>query len=91
MLLPLCLAARDSEAHAKADTVDFRRERNRHLAFGMGAHLCPGMYLARAELAIFLEEWLERIPHFRVAPDRPPVTRGGNILAVKSLVLEWPA
>ena len=91
MLLPLCLAGRDDEAHADAQTVDFRRERNRHLAFGTGAHLCPGMYLARVELAIFLEEWLMRIPDFRLAADQPPVTRGGNILAVKSLVLEWAA
>jgi cytochrome P450 len=91
MLLPLCLAGRDGEAHPGAGTVDFRRERNRHLAFGTGAHLCPGMYLARAELAIFLEEWLKHIPDFRVTSDQPPVTRGGNILAVKSLVLEWAA
>jgi cytochrome P450 len=91
MLLPLCLAGRDGDAHADAQAVDFRRERNRHLAFGTGAHLCPGMYLARAELAIFLEEWLKRIPDFHLAPGAPPVTRGGNILAVKSLVLEWTA
>ena len=90
MLLPLSLAGRDPTAQPDAQVVDFRRERNRHLAFGTGAHLCPGMYLARAELAIFLEEWLHRIPDFAVAADAPLVTRGGNILAVKSLVLEWP-
>lgn len=89
MLLPLSLAGRDEAAFAGADQVDFRREKNRHLAFGTGAHLCPGMYLARAELAIFLEEWLTRIPDFRIAADQPPVTRGGNILAVKTLMLEW--
>lgn len=90
MLLPLSLAGRDVSALADARDVDFRRDKNRHLAFGTGAHLCPGMYLARAELAIFLEEWLKRIPDFRIAQDAPPVTRGGNILAVKTLVLEWP-
>lgn len=89
MLLPLCLAAQDADRDSGPQTVDFRRERNRHLAFGTGAHLCPGIYLARAELAIFLEEWLKRIPEFRLAPDERPVTRGGNILAVVSLVLEW--
>ena len=88
MLLPLSLAGRDEAAHANAHDLDFRRERNRHLAFGTGAHLCPGMYLARAELAIFLEEWLKEIPDFSIAA--LPVTRGGNILAMKSLVLEWP-
>ena len=61
------------------------------LAFGTGAHLCPGIYLARAELVIFLEEWLKRIPVFGLAPGAAPVTRGGNILAVKTLPLIWPA
>lgn len=90
MLLPLSLAGRDEAAFPHAEAVDFRREKNRHLAFGTGAHLCPGMYLARAELAIFLTEWLRRIPDFRVADGEEPRTRGGNILAVNRLILEWP-
>ena len=91
MLLPLSLAGRDEAVYADAHHVDFRRERLRHLAFGTGAHLCPGIYLARAELVIFLEEWLKRIPDFGLAPGAAPVTRGGNILAVKTLPLTWPA
>ena len=91
MLLPLSLAGRDEAVYADAHHVDFRRERLRHLAFGTGAHLCPGIYLARAELVIFLEEWLKRIPVFGLAPGATPVTRGGNILAVKTLPLTWPA
>ena len=90
MLLPLSLAGRDEAVFANAGAIDFRREKNRHLAFGTGAHLCPGMYLARAELCIFLEEWLRRIPDFTVPADEPPAMRGGNILAVKRLILEWP-
>jgi cytochrome P450 len=90
LLLPLSLAGRDEAAFANARGVDFRREKNRHLAFGTGAHLCPGMYLARAELVIFLEEWLKRIPDFRIAGGHAPATRGGNILAVKTLMIEWP-
>lgn len=90
MLLPLSLAGRDEAVFADAGAIDFRREKNRHLAFGTGAHLCPGMYLARAELVIFLEEWLRRIPDFSIPADDPPSTRGGNILAVKRLILEWP-
>jgi cytochrome P450 len=91
MLLPLSLAGRDEAIYVDAGNIDFRRERLRHLAFGTGAHLCPGIYLARAELVIFLEEWLKRIPDFQVAAGAIPVTRGGNILAVKSLPLEWAA
>jgi cytochrome P450 len=90
MLLPLSLAGRDEAAFERAREVDFRRNLKRHLAFGTGAHLCPGMYLARAELILFLEEWLKRIPDFAIPDGAAPVTRGGNILAVKQLVLEWP-
>ena len=89
MLLPLSLAGRDEQAFERAREVDFRRTPNRHLAFGIGAHLCPGLHLARAELVIFLEEWLKAVPDFRVPEGRRPVTRGGNILAVRSLPLEW--
>ena len=48
--------------------VDFKRKRMPHAAFGDGPHRCPGSFLARQELRIFLEEWLQRIPEFRIKP-----------------------
>lgn len=89
MLLPLSLAGRDAEVYPQPLEVDFRRSPNRHLTFGTGAHLCPGMHLARIELHVFLEEWLSRIPEFRLDPARRPVTRGGVILAMRALPLLW--
>jgi cytochrome P450 len=89
VLLPLALAGRDDAAFPEAAKVDFAREPNRHISFGIGAHLCPGMHLARIELRIFLEEWLAQIPDFALDPAKPPVTRGGIILAVESLPLIW--
>jgi cytochrome P450 len=89
VLMPLVLAGRDEAAHANADSVDFQREGLRHISFGTGAHLCPGMHLARIELRVFLEEWLKRIPDFALDPARPMKTRGGIILAVESLPLVW--
>jgi cytochrome P450 len=89
VLMPLVLAGRDDHAYQNAMGVDFHRERLRHLAFGTGAHLCPGMHLARIELRVFLEEWLKRIPEFGIAPGRTPRTRGGIILAVRELPLTW--
>jgi cytochrome P450 len=91
ILLPLCLAGRDGAVYADPMEVDFRREPNRHLTFGTGAHLCPGMHLARIQLRVFLEEWLVSIPEFRLDSERPPVTRGGIILAVRTLPLVWDA
>lgn len=45
------------------DPFSFRVDRkvNKHIAFGYGVHMCVGMYLARMQLAIFLEELLPRL------------------------------
>jgi len=89
VLLPLVLAGRDDTAFPNAATVDFAREPNRHISFGIGAHLCPGMHLARIELRIFLEEWLAIIPDFTIDLNTPPVTRAGLFWPLKSLNLVW--
>jgi cytochrome P450 len=60
--LPLCGATRDPAAFPNADTVDFDRAENNHIAFGLGPHRCLGSHLARRELRIALEEWHARIP-----------------------------
>jgi cytochrome P450 len=40
------------------------REVNKHAAFGLGIHRCVGSHLARMELRVALEVWLERFPAF---------------------------
>ena len=42
---------------------EFRCDRkpNRHVAFGYGAHLCLGQYLAKLEMRILFEELLPRL------------------------------
>jgi cytochrome P450 len=56
----------DEQVIPGADTVDFDREGNRHLAFGVGIHRCLGSHLARLELHIALAEWHRRIPDYRI-------------------------
>ncbi len=51
-----------------AETVDFHREGNRHLAFGGGIHRCLGSHLARLELRVALEELHRRIPEYSLEP-----------------------
>ena len=47
----LTLSGRDPDAFEEADIFDPEREReNRHLAFGRGAHVCLGQFLARAQI-----------------------------------------
>jgi cytochrome P450 len=69
--------------------VDFERKSPRHVTFGGGPHRCMGSMLARAELRIFLEEWLPRIPDFEIAPDAKLETRVGAVATIQRLPLVW--
>ena len=60
-------ANRDPEAFDHADEFVIDRQRNRHVAFGLGIHRCLGSNLARMELRVALEEWMARIPEFEVS------------------------
>jgi cytochrome P450 len=51
-----------------ADSVDFGRAVNRHLAFGGGIHRCLGSHLARQELRVAIREFHTRIPSYSLAP-----------------------
>lgn len=53
---------RDERAFAHPFEVDLRRGVNRHLAFGQGgAHACLGMWLARLEVRVLLQELVARV------------------------------
>lgn len=58
----------DEQEFDRADTVDFHRDANRHLAFGGGIHRCLGSHLARLELRVAMEELQRRIPDYELAP-----------------------
>ncbi len=77
LLLPFPAANRDPEAFEHADQVILDRKANRHGAFGLGIHRCLGSNLARLELSIALETWLDRIPEFELAdPERVRWSKG---------------
>ena len=67
VLLPFPSANRDPEAFEDADKFVIDRQRNRHVAFGLGIHRCLGSNLARMELTVALEEWMARVPEFELA------------------------
>ena len=53
---------RDEAAFDKPFEVDVRRNPNRHLSFGQGGpHVCLGMWLARLEVRVLLQEWVRRV------------------------------
>jgi cytochrome P450 len=68
VLLSFPAANRDPAMFADADKVVIDRKENRHAAFGLGIHRCVGSNLARMEMTVGIEEWLKRIPHFRLDP-----------------------
>lgn len=70
-------ANRDEAAFANARQFDVTRPRSaRHLAFGGGAHICPGAPLARMEARHLLSRLFARLPALRLHdPDAPPQWR----------------
>ncbi len=77
VLMSFPAANRDPEAFEDADRVIIDRDLNRHVAFGSGIHRCAGSNLARIQIRVALEEWLQRIPTFRLA-DAGEVTWSGG-------------
>lgn len=67
VLLPFPAANRDPDVFENADTVIIDREVNRHVAFGLGIHRCLGSNLARLELRIAVEVFINRFPKFELA------------------------
>ena len=53
-------ANRDEEVFTDPDTFDVTRHPNQHIGFAAGAHFCLGAPLAKLELALALQEVLER-------------------------------
>src|ERR1700751_3648796 len=68
VLLSFPAANRDPTVFPDADKVVLDRKENRHAAFGLGIHRCVGSNPARMEMTIALQEWLKRIPDFRLDP-----------------------
>jgi cytochrome P450 len=67
-------ANRDEAAFPAADRFDVaRRGAGRHMAFGGGAHICPGAPLARLEARSVLSKLFSRFPGLRLADPAAPL------------------
>lgn len=69
--------------------VDLARDPNRHIAFSSGPHRCLGSHLARRELNIAIEEWLKRVPPFRLAEGHDAPVKAGGLMTIEHLSLRW--
>jgi cytochrome P450 len=87
ILLSFPAANRDPAQFDRAGEVVIDREINRHAAFGLGIHRCVGSHLARMELRVALETWLERIPEFTLADPEAVRWSTGQIRGPRALAL----
>lgn len=83
------LAGRDPEEFSDPSQVRFDR-RPRHVSFGYGVHTCIGMHLAKREMRIAIEEFVNRVPGFAFKPGHEVEYHLGMIQPV-TLPLVWNA
>lgn len=92
----ICYGAhgRDPGVHDDPGTFDIDREDKDHIAFGLGAHFCPGSHLARLEARVALPALFDRFPELELAigPDETEHehTFIGNGLTALPVLLRRP-
>ncbi len=67
----LCMgsANRDEKRWPDSNTFDIGRQRQAHIAFAGGIHMCLGMHLARLETQVMLNSLLDRVTDLAFVPD----------------------
>jgi cytochrome P450 len=85
VLLSFPAANRDPRIFPDAERVVIDRKENRHAAFGLGIHRCIGSNLARMEITVALQEWLKRIPDFRLDPAAKVTWSEGTVRGPRQL------
>jgi cytochrome P450 len=82
-------ANRDPAVFDHPDELDFHRESNKHLGFGVGSHFCPAALLGRMEVEAVCATIARRFPDVHLDPDADyptfrsdPMVRGLDALPV---------
>jgi len=83
-------ANHDPEMFDDPDQVILDRERNRHIAFGVGIHRCAGSNLARMEMDVALRVWFARIPEFELSDPDGVTWAGGQVRGPRNLPIRFP-
>jgi len=86
VLLPFPAANRDPEVFENPDDVVIDREVNRHAAFGLGIHRCAGSNLARMEMQVAVDVWMQRYgSDFSLADPAAVTWSGGQVRGPRQL------
>jgi cytochrome P450 len=91
VIVSLAAANRDEAVFPKAAELDLGRDAHRHLAFGQGPHMCPGRWLARAQIEISLSTVAARIPTLRLAVpvEQIPFREDMHSYGIYALPVRW--
>ncbi len=85
MLLTFPAANHDPAAFEDAHVFQLDREKNRHVAFGLGIHRCVGSNLARLELIVALQEWLRAFPNYSLDPAGTVTWANGQVRGPRNI------
>lgn len=91
VLMNFPAANRDPEVFENPHVVDFERGKNPHIAFGVGIHRCAGSNLARMEMKVSIQEWLARIPDYRLEDPASVTWAGGQVRGPRKMMVAWPS
>ena len=83
------VASLDSTEFESPMEAKFERSPNRHCAFVFGPHRCMGSNLARLEMRVALEEWLNRVPEFSIEEGAEIDVNLGAVVSLARLPLVW--
>ena len=90
VMVPIAMSSMDDRLYDRPLDIDFNRNAE-HNTFGNGPHKCVGSPLARAEIQVFLREWLKALPDFQLDPVSPSVSHSGSVNGMDALHLVWDA
>ena len=86
-MLPACNY--DPDVWENPREVRFDRPRKPILTFTGGIHACMGSHLARLEFKVALQEWLRRIPEFRIKDGEKITYSPSGVIGPDSVPLVW--
>ncbi|MGW2647467.1 cytochrome P450 [Streptomyces sp. NPDC001393] len=91
MIVAIPAANHDESVYPDPGRLDLHRNAAGHLAFGYGAHLCPGASLARMELEVCLSALFARFPTLRLAvpPEQVRFRRNTIVYGLEELPVSW--
>jgi cytochrome P450 len=91
VLMNFPAANRDPSVFEHPEQVILEREKNPHIAFGVGIHRCAGSNLARMEMKVSIQEWLKRIPDYRLEDPDAVTWAGGQVRGPRKMAVVFPS